>query len=109
MKRLAERRPDIAFYVKVFAIISRNPTAAKNIVCTGSMAVLEDAFERKPVPDGDCTTTEIDDNQRFARENRINSAPTLILPDGTIQPGFYTAEQLEERIDRSAQSSIFLR
>ena len=98
MKKLVEKRPDIAFYLKLFAIVSPDPQTVKSIICAKSLSMLEDGYERKSVPKEECQSTEMDDNMRFARENAINAAPTLIFPDGTVQSGYSDAIQLERRI-----------
>jgi thiol:disulfide interchange protein DsbC len=102
IKRLVQKRPDVTFFMKVFTIISRNPAAAKNIVCANFVSALEDAYARKSIPARECPSTEIEDNLRFAAENGINGAPAIVFPDGTVHLGYYDAERLEERIDRTA-------
>jgi len=99
MKKITEKRQDIVFYLKLFALISPDPQTVKSIVCAKSLSVLEDGYERKPVPKQECQSSEADDNMKFAQENAINSAPALIFPDGTIQLGYSDAAQLEKRID----------
>ena len=54
-----QKRPDIAFFLKVFAIVSKDPQAAKSIVCAKSVALLEDGYERKPLPKKECASTEL--------------------------------------------------
>ncbi len=104
MKTVAAKRPDIAFYLKVFTMVSRDPTVAKSIVCSKSLAMLEDAFTRKPVPEQDCASKEIDDNMTFADEHGINAAPALIFPDGTLQLGYSDAANLEKKIDEAMKN-----
>jgi protein-disulfide isomerase len=99
MKKIIERRQDIAFYLKLFALVSTDPQTVKSIACAKSLSMLEDGYERKPVPKQECQSSEVDDNMKFARENAISSAPALIFPDGTIQLGYSDAPQLEKRID----------
>ncbi len=101
MKIVAAKRPDIAFYLKIFTMVSRDPKVAKSIVCNKSLAMLEDAFAQKPVPEKDCASKEIDDNMRFAQEHGIDAAPALIFPDGTLQLGYSDAASLEKRIDEA--------
>lgn len=103
MKTLVAKRPDIAFYLKIFAIISPDPQTAKSILCARSLSMLEDAYERKPVPKQECASKELDDNMRFAEENGIDSAPALILPDGSLHLGLLPADELEKKIDAAAK------
>jgi thiol:disulfide interchange protein DsbC len=102
MKKLVEKRPDIVFYLKLFAVVSPDPQTVKSIICAKSLTMLEDAFEHKTVPKQECQSTEFDDNGQFARQNGITGAPALIFPDGTIQMGFSEAGPLEKRIDEAA-------
>lgn len=103
MKTIVAKRPDIAFYIKVFLL---NPTAqsrktATGIVCSKSDAALENAYQKKTAPNQECATKEIDENLKFADENSINSAPALIFPDGIVHFGFLDAAALEKRIDKA--------
>ena len=101
MKAVAAKRPDIVFYLKLFTMISRDPKVAKSIICSKSLAMLENAYEKKPVEGHDCATNEIDDNMKFVEEHGIDAAPALIFPDGTLQLGYSTADSLEKRIDEA--------
>ena len=104
MKIVAAKRPDIAFYLKVFTMVSRDPKVAKSIVCNKSLAMLEDAFAKKPVPEQDCASKEIDDNMKFVEEHGIDAAPALIFPDGTLQLGYSDAADLEKKIDEAMKN-----
>jgi thiol:disulfide interchange protein DsbC len=101
MKKIVEKRTDIAFYLKLFALVSPDPQTVKSVVCAKSVPMLEDAYEHKDVPKQDCPSTELDDNAKFAEQNGITSAPMLVFPDGTIQSGYSDAVALEKRIDQS--------
>jgi protein-disulfide isomerase len=101
MKKLVEKRPDIAFYLKVFALVSPNPATAKSIVCSKSLATLEAAYEKKPVTTEECESTEVEENGKYAAENGITAAPALVFPDATVQLGYSEAERLEKRIDEA--------
>jgi thiol:disulfide interchange protein DsbC len=101
MKKIVEKRTDIAFYLKLFALVSPDPAVVKSVICARSMSVLEDAYEHKDVPTQECPSTELDENAKFAEQNGISSAPTLVFPDGTIQSGYSDAVALEKRIDQS--------
>ena len=83
MKTITEERKDIAFYIIMFPL-KIHPEAykkAKAIVCEKSLILLEDAFNKKPIPEPKCETTSIDENIKLAEKLGISSAPTLILPD----------------------------
>jgi thiol:disulfide interchange protein DsbC len=101
MKKIVEKRPDIAFYLKLFALVSPDPQVVKSIICAKSMPMLEDAYEHKSVEKQDCSSTELETNAKLAEESGITSAPSLVFPDGTIQSGYSEAIALEKRIDES--------
>lgn len=101
MKKIVEKRSDIAFYLKLFALVSPDPQTVKSIICAKSLTLLEEAFDRKTVPKQECPSTELEENGVFAQQNGITGAPALIFPDGTIQIGYADAAQLEKRIDEA--------
>jgi thiol:disulfide interchange protein DsbC len=97
MKKIIGDRKDIAFFIKLYPLKS-HPEAygkSKAIVCEKSLALLEDAYENKPLPKAKCETTVIDENIALAGKLGINSLPTLILPDGRVIRGYKDAETLK--------------
>jgi thiol:disulfide interchange protein DsbC len=96
LKEVVQRDPDIAFLIKMFPlkIHPNSYSVAQTIVCTKSLSILEDSYNGKMVPPPLCQTKVVDANIALAHELGINSTPTLILPDGTISPGFKTADVL---------------
>ncbi len=100
MKKIIEERKDIAFYLKLFPL-KNHPEAyekSKAIICEKSLALLEDAFEKKPIPKPNCETSVVDETARLAQRLGINSVPTLILPDGRMLPGYKDAKTLIQLI-----------
>jgi thiol:disulfide interchange protein DsbC len=96
MKKTIDERKDIAFYIKMFPLPS-HPEAyekSKFILCEKSLTLLEDAFEKKPIPKSKCETSAIDESIKLAQKLGINSVPTLILPDGRMIPGYKDAKTL---------------
>ncbi len=96
MKKIIEERKDIAFYLKVFPL-KNQPDAyekSKSILCERSLALLEDAFEKKPIPKPKCETSAVDENVRLAQKLGINNVPSVILRDGRILPGYKDAKTL---------------
>ena len=96
MKKITEERKDIAFYIKMYPLES-HPEAykkSKAIVCEKSLALLEDAFDKKPLPEPKCETTAVDENIKLAQKLGITGTPTSILPDGRIIPGYKDAKTL---------------
>ncbi len=96
MKKIIEERKDVAFYIMMFPL-KIHPEAykkSKAIVCEKSIALLEDSLDKKPIPDPKCETTVVDENLKLAEKLGISSAPTLILPDGKVLPGYKDAKTL---------------
>jgi thiol:disulfide interchange protein DsbC len=106
MKKLLEKRRDIAFFLKV-APIHKNPEVekkSKDIVCGKSVKNLDEAFEGKPIPTNECQTKELEDNTKFMEANGFNGVPVTLFPDGSIQVGFVDSSVLEKRIDEAARA-----
>ena len=83
-------------YIKMFPL-KNHPEAyekSKSIVCEKSLTLLEDSFEKKPLPKPNCETLAVDENIRLAQRLGILSVPTLILPDGRLVPGYKDAKTL---------------
>jgi thiol:disulfide interchange protein DsbC len=102
MKQIIAERKDVAFYIKLFPL-KIHPGAyekSKAIVCEKSLALLEQAYEKKPLPKATCETTVIDDNIKLAERLRINSLPSMVLPDGRVIPGYRDAEALKALIGK---------
>ncbi|MDH5203076.1 MAG: DsbC family protein [Nitrospirota bacterium] len=104
IKKVTEKRKDIAFYVKLMPLIKLHPDAykkSKSIVCNKSLTLLEESFAKKPVPEPNCETKEIDDNMKLGEELGITGTPAAIMPDGSVQAGYLEENKLIERIDSS--------
>lgn len=96
MKKIIEERKDIVFYIKLFPL-RIHPEAyekSKAIVCENSLALLEEAFDKKPLPKPKCETPVIDENIRLAEKLGISSLPVLILPDGRVIVGYRDSKTL---------------
>lgn len=102
MKKILKKRKDIVFYLKLFPLKMHKDAywKSKSIVCNKSLKMLEDNFDKKPIPNTSCDTTEIDDNIKLAESIGITGTPTLIMPDGRMYSGTMPAERLIELIDR---------
>lgn len=101
IKKVVEQRKDVAFYIKLFPL-PMHPDAywkSKTIVCTKSLKLLDDNFEKKPIPKPACETDEIDKNIKLAKSLGITGTPTSIMPDGSVQVGFFNADKLLQIID----------
>lgn len=103
MKKVLEKRKDIAFYLKMFPLVKLHPKAyekSRTIVCKKSLELLEDNFADKKLPPPECKTKEIDENLKLGESLGITGTPAIIFPDGSIAPGAMAAEALILRIDR---------
>jgi thiol:disulfide interchange protein DsbC len=102
MKKVIEKRKDIAFYIKLFPLPMHKEAYAKSkaIVCEKSLSLLEDAFERKTLPAPKCETSAIDDNISLAKKLGISGTPAIILPDGRLLPGYLEADALIQQIEK---------
>jgi protein-disulfide isomerase len=96
MKKVVEERKDIAFLLKMFPLPMHKGAyeKAKSIVCERSLRLLEENFEKKPIPAPDCDTGAVDDNIRLGKELDITGTPTLIMPDGFVLLGGKDAKTL---------------
>jgi thiol:disulfide interchange protein DsbC len=102
MKKIIEKRKDIAFFIKMFPLPMHKEAyeKAKAIVCEKSLALLEDAFERKPLPKPACETSELDENIKLAEKLGISGTPAMIFPDGILMPGYREADAIIKLIDK---------
>jgi thiol:disulfide interchange protein DsbC len=102
LKKTLEKRKDISFFIKLFPLMTIHKDAywkSKTIVCKNSIQILEDNFAKKPIQKFECDTKEIDDTIKLAESLGINGTPTIVLPDGRIRSGAFTAEQIINLID----------
>lgn len=102
MKKVIKERKDIAFYIKMFPL-KIHPGAydkAKAIVCENSLALLDNAFEKKQIPAPKCKTSVVDENLKLAGKLGITAAPALIMPDGRVITGYRDANVLKGLIGK---------
>jgi thiol:disulfide interchange protein DsbC len=102
VKKVLEKRKDIAFFIKMFPL-KIHPDAydkAKTIVCEKSSALLDDAFEKKSLPNPGCTTTAVDENLKLGEKIGITGTPAIILQNGILIPGYKDADSLIALIDK---------
>ncbi|PKN13554.1 MAG: protein-disulfide isomerase [Deltaproteobacteria bacterium HGW-Deltaproteobacteria-4] len=97
MQEVVKADPNIAFLIKLMPL-KMHPNAyglSKTILCsTNPLSVLEAVFHGAPVAPSACPTTKVDETLASAQQLGITSTPTLILPDGTILPGYKKAPDL---------------
>ncbi len=102
MKKVIEKRKDIVFNIKMYPL-KIHPNAyekSKAIVCEKSLFLLEDAFAKKQIPKPSCDTTVIDENIKLGEKLGINGTPAIILPNGSLIPGYKDADSLISIIDK---------
>lgn len=104
MKKVLEARKDIAFYIKLYPLPMHKDAygKAKTIVCEKSLALLEDAFAKKPLSPAKCETSAIDDNMKLAEKLGIRGTPAIIMPNGVIIPGYKDAPSLIQAVDKAS-------
>ena len=102
MKKVVAERKDIAFYIKMYPLPMHKDAydKAKAIVCEKSLTLLEDAFEKKPLPKPKCETTVVDENIKLAQKLGISGTPAMIFPDGKVVPGALDAKSIIEKIGK---------
>ncbi|MEJ2182085.1 MAG: thioredoxin fold domain-containing protein [Nitrospirota bacterium] len=107
MKKVIAERDDVVFYLKMLPLAQIHPQAykmAKAIVCAGSndkaLAMLEDAYARKTLPDPTCQTDVVDQTVRLARSMGIDGTPAMVFEDGTLASGAVSAEELLKMIQK---------
>jgi thiol:disulfide interchange protein DsbC len=109
MKQVVEKRKDVVFYLKMFPLRSIHPQSynkSKAIYCekkksnAKAMALLEDAYAKKQLPEPTCETDVIDKNIVLGQKLGITGTPTLIFQDGRKTSGAMGYDKLVELIDR---------
>lgn len=105
--KVTEKNADIAYLIKMFPL-PMHPKAypiAKNVVCNKDMNLLELSFASIGNKDQvgaiaaravSCETTAVDETIAVAGELGIRSTPTMIYPNGFVDPGYKKSEQLTE-------------
>ena len=99
MKKVLEKRKDIVFFIKLFPLpFHKNARPmSQAIACNKfSLDLLDKAFEKKPLPEGNCPTTAIDENINLGHQFGINGTPALIFPNGQLVSGAIPAEAIIE-------------
>ena len=97
LQEVVKADPNIAFLIKLMPL-KMHPNAyglSKTILCSANpLSVLEAVLSGGPVAPSACPTTKVDETLATAQQLGITSTPTLILPDGTVLPGYKKAADL---------------
>jgi thiol:disulfide interchange protein DsbC len=104
IKTVIAKRPDIAF-VEILHPLPMHKDAPKKvqaILCSKSVAMLDDAFSGKPVPEPptNCTADAMERNMALARSLNFNGTPTMVRDDGAVLSGYLPEDKLLEWIDK---------
>ncbi|HSA78628.1 MAG TPA: DsbC family protein [Nitrospirota bacterium] len=101
IKQVLAKRSDVAFYVIPYPLPMHKDAYKKvqSILCGKSLALLDDAFSGKALPEPVCPNEQVEKNIALAKELGFNGTPTLVRDDGTVLSGYRPAEQLSEWID----------
>ncbi|MEW6108534.1 MAG: DsbC family protein [Nitrospirota bacterium] len=100
MKKALTERKDIAFYIMLMPL-KFHPDAywkSQSILCSRSLKLLEDNFEKKPIPKPGCAAKGVDENIKLAAELGITGTPTLIMPDGLVVVGAIDADTIIKHV-----------
>ena len=102
MKKVLEKRKDIAFYIKLFPLPMHKGSYAKckAIICENSLTLLDDAFAHKDLPKPSCETTQVDDNLALGKKLGITGTPALIFPDGSLVSGGLSADSIIQKVEK---------
>ena len=103
MKQVVEKRKDIAFFIKLYPLPMHKDAygISKSIACGNfDLKLLDEAFEKKPLPEGNCPTTAIDENIRLAQKFGINGTPALIFPNGQLISGAIDADTIIKNVEK---------
>lgn len=101
MKKAVEKRPDIAFYLMMFPLDMHKDAykKAQAVLCEKSLALADDAFSGKALPEPKCPADAVEKIKAVAASLGIQGTPALIREDGTLVSGFMPVDQLIEWID----------
>jgi thiol:disulfide interchange protein DsbC len=102
MKKVLEKRQDIAFYIMLSPLPMHKDAykQSKVVLCEKSLSLLDDAFDNKPLPEPTCETTAVDDIISVAKKLGLQGTPAIILPNGSIIPGYKDADSLIALINK---------
>jgi len=101
MKKVIEKRKDIAFHIFLFPLPMHKEAykKAQAVLCENSLALLDDAFTGKAVPEPKCGNEQLEKNLALGKELGFSGTPTLVRDDGIIMGGTLPADKLIDWID----------
>lgn len=98
---------DVTIHVFLYPILSaESAPRARNVWCSPDKAkAWNDLMLNGTMPAqaaSNCNTTAIDQNLAFGRKIRVQSVPTLVMPNGVRAPGYRPAAQIAKMLDEAA-------
>ena len=101
MKKVVEKRKDIAFHLFLFPLPMHKEAYKKSqsILCEKSLALLDEAFSGKEVPEPKCGNEQVEKNLVLGKDLGFNGTPTLVREDGVMMGGTLPADKLIDWID----------
>lgn len=97
LQQVVKADANIAFQIKLMPL-KMHPNAygiCKTILCSENpLSTLEASFSGVPIAPSSCPTTKVDESMATAQRLGITGTPALILPDGTLLPGYKKAADL---------------
>ena len=108
INKVIEKEPSIAFYIKMYPLVSLHKEAydkSVTIVCEKSLQLLEDNYEGKEIPIKKCDTKVVDENMKLAGQLGIQGVPALVLSDGTMLSGVVQANRIIEKVSKASKAA----
>jgi thiol:disulfide interchange protein DsbC len=104
MKQVVAKHTDVSFalIMNPLPMHKDSPKKAQTILCTKSVAILDDAFSGKAVPEpaATCTAAAVERSTALARSLEFNGTPTLVRDDGMVLSGFLPEDKLMDWINK---------
>ncbi len=104
IKKLLKRRSDIGFYIVMYPLKKYRADAydkAKTVFCSPSVAILEQAYDGKPLQPATCDAKALDRNLSVGEKYGVTGTPTVAFPNGKIHFGFISDKELETMISNN--------
>ncbi len=101
IKKVLAQRKDVAFYLILFPLEMHKDAyrKAQAILCDKSAQLADEAFSGKEIPDPKCSNEAVERTKALGNSLGVNSTPTLVREDGTVNSGALPADKLSEWID----------
>jgi thiol:disulfide interchange protein DsbC len=101
MKQVIAKRQDVAFHVFMYPLPMHKDAykKAQAVLCEKSLALMDDAFSGKAMPEPKCGNEQLETSLALGRGLKIEGTPALIREDGLILGGFLPTDKLIDWID----------